>query len=44
MAVTRRDGTTESIERNYGKRERHEIRACAIADTLDLLLTVISDR
>jgi nicotinamide-nucleotide amidase len=39
IAVVRRGNTTEQIERNYGNRERDEIRACAIADALNALIT-----
>jgi len=44
IAVARRGGATEVIERYYGNREREEIRACAIADTLGALTAVISDQ
>jgi nicotinamide-nucleotide amidase len=44
IAVARRGGATELIERNYGKRERDEIRACAIADTLGALMSAISNQ
>ncbi len=39
IAVARRDGPTECLERNYGALERDEIRARAIADTLQQLIT-----
>jgi len=42
IAVARRGGATEQLERNYGNRARDEIRACAIADTIEALKTVIS--
>jgi PncC family amidohydrolase len=38
IAVARRGGTSEQLERFYGNRARDEIRACAIADTLDVLI------
>ena len=42
IAVARRGGPSEVIERHYGNRERDEIRACAMADTLGALMSVIS--
>ncbi len=44
IAVARRGGPTEQIERHYGKRERDEIRACAIAETLQALIAAIKAR
>jgi nicotinamide-nucleotide amidase len=44
IAIARRDGRTEEFDQNYGKRERDEIRACAIADTLNALIATVSDR
>src|ERR1043166_1406761 len=44
IAVARRGGTIAQLERHYGARARDEIRACAIADTLQALMSVISDR
>ena len=40
IAVVRRGDAAEQIERNYGNREREEIRACAIAETLQALITL----
>jgi nicotinamide-nucleotide amidase len=42
IAVARRGGATEELERHYGNRERDEIRACAIAETLQALITLIN--
>jgi len=42
IALARRGGPTEQIERHYGSRERDEIRACAIAETLQALITMVS--
>jgi len=42
IAVARRGGVTEPLERHYGDRERDEIRACAIADTIQALITAIN--
>jgi nicotinamide-nucleotide amidase len=44
IAVARRGGTAEVIERHYGNRERDEIRACAMTDTLGALMSVISNQ
>ena len=44
IAVARRGGVTEQLERHYGDRERDEIRACAIAETLQALITVTGDQ
>jgi nicotinamide-nucleotide amidase len=41
IAVARRGGTTEQLERHYGNRERDEIRACAIAETIQAVISVI---
>lgn len=41
IAIARRDGPTECLERNYGALERDEIRARAIADTLQRLISVV---
>jgi nicotinamide-nucleotide amidase len=43
IAVARRGARTVHLERNYDNRARDEIRACAIAETLDLLKTAIGD-
>jgi nicotinamide-nucleotide amidase len=37
IAVARRGGTTEHLERYYGKRNRDDIRRHAIADALQIL-------
>jgi len=42
IAVARRGGVTEQLERHYGDRERDEIRACAIAETIQALITAIN--
>jgi nicotinamide-nucleotide amidase len=39
IAVERRGGATEQRERHYGNRARDEIRACAIAETIEMLMT-----
>jgi nicotinamide-nucleotide amidase len=44
IAVARRAGRTECLERNYGALARDEIRARAIADTLQQLISAITDR
>jgi nicotinamide-nucleotide amidase len=41
IAVARRAGATDEFERHYGNRARHEIRACAIAETLQALITMV---
>jgi nicotinamide-nucleotide amidase len=44
IAVARRGGATAQMERHYGERGRNEIRACAIADTLQALMSAIRDQ
>jgi nicotinamide-nucleotide amidase len=44
IAVARRGGATEALERRYGNRGREEIRACAIAETIQALISVIGNQ